>query len=557
MCHTLKKYNQLPHTMPRSRRRAAFALKPDAEDDGPDVDALIDAFRTALACDVIRDVASASASTTEAFESLLLLTADATPTTVKTSRDGAQDAQYDAFGGNLPDDVRDLIFARLSARDAAMLACTCREFRALVGTWRRNAKNLDLPRANSPVRANADVGMYYASRVGSMMRAYPNVQRVSFKKLAKALKPPVEADGDDEDNSRALVAILMAISANNASHSVEAIDFDGCGEWLSEFDVVHVVEICVEGFPHLSSLAWPRARRLTGKGLSRMLTLCGDFIRELRLPGCVSLDEDAIKLALDAARGVRVLDVTGCSGLKQLRLDAHEGARLEIIKAVNCTTMTTCIIRRTAGSNALRTINVADCAALRTLQVQSNSVETLNAAGCRAMETFNCFAPQCETLLLNRCAAFRAMTDEINTVRTKLTSIRTLTLDSCKSLTSSGFDDLLRMCASTLEELSAEGCFSIDRAVITAPNLVKCTFSGSFALQNVRVSSTKCASFVARACKDLTEVRFERGAPALDAFDVRNSNNLRRVIGVRDRRLKRKDITGCPASIEFIENYFS
>ena len=538
------------------RRRAAFALKPDVEEiTAPDVNVLIEAFRTKLACDVIRDVASASATTTEAFELLLELTSDAPSTS--TSSGGIAHAQHDAFGGDLPDDVRDLIFARLSARDAAMLACTCREFRALVGTWRRNAKNLDLPRANAPVRAHSGVGQYYSSRIGSMMRAYPNVQRVSFKKIGKALKPPLEADGDDEDNSRALVEVLMAIGANNASHSIEAIDFDGCGEWLSEYDVVHVTEICVEGFPHLSSLAWPRARWLTGKGLSRTLALCGDCIRELRLPGCVSLDEDAIKLALDAARGVRVLDVTGCSGLKQLRLDAHEGARLEIIKAVNCVTMTTCTIKRTSASNALRTINLADCAALRTLQVQSNSVEMLNAAGCRAMETLNCFAPQCQTLLLNRCAVFRGMTDEINTVRTKLTSIRTLTLDSCKSLTSSGFDDLLRMCAATLEELSAEGCFSIDRAVITAPNLVKCTFSGSFALQNVRISSTKCASFVARACKDLTEVRFERGAPALDAFDARNSTNLRRVIGVRERRLKHKDIMGCPASIEFIENYFT
>ena len=115
-----------------------------------------------------------------------------------------------------------------------------------------------------------------------------------------------------------------------------------------------------------------------------------------------------MKTALDLARDLRALDVTGCWGVKRLVVAAVDAPRLETLKAVNCTSVTALSIRRAAGSNALKTVNAAECAALREFQVQSESVKTLNAAGCRTLETFNAYAPKCETLALNRCATLRA-----------------------------------------------------------------------------------------------------------------------------------------------------
>jgi hypothetical protein len=140
----------------------------------------------------------------------------------------------------------------------------------------------------------------------------------------------------------------------------------------------------------------------------------------------------------------------------------------------------------------------------------------------------------------------------MNTVRTTLPSIKTLKLDSCKVLTSSGFADILNMCGSSLVDLSAEGCFSVERAYIPSPHLLHCALSGCPALQVVRICSANCREFVARACKALTEVRFESGTYDLETFIVRNSGTLKRVFGIRRHRVRNLDVEGCGSSLEFV-----
>ena len=516
-----------------------------------DVDALVEMFASTLDPDLIRDVARGSVDASSALDALLSLSQQQQSNSFETSTSTHRrpmETQY--FGGNLPDDVRDVIFSRLSAKDAAVLACTCREFNALVESWRSRATNLDLPKPSASGKWSD------AERVASMLRAYPNAKRISFKKLGRALKPSAEEDADDWLKLKRVLA--AAARGNDSSKSVEAIDFEGVAEWLTEFSVVEIGEFCRESFPSLTSLSLPRARALTGKGLSRLLQSCGETLRELKLVGCVSLDDDSIRLLLDSARGLRSIDLTGCSGIKQLKVEAQDAPNLERFKAVNCASMTTCSIRRTAASNALKSINLADCSSLRSLQVQSGSVELVNAAGCKSMDILNIFAPRCETLLLNKCASLRGLTEEINTCRTNLSSLAFLTLDSCKVFTSSGFADLLNMCAGTLIELSAEGCFSIERVSCASTKLERCAVSGCVALQVVRLSSANCKRFVARACKTLTEVRFENGSSYnMELFDVRNSAALKRVVGVKRARVRRIDASGCPSDLDFIESAFA
>lgn len=495
-----------------------------------DIRVLIDAFARRLDPNLVRDVAASCDDVERALKNLN----DMAPAPVARAR---EPAHRQVFGGNVPDDVRDVIFRSLSKRDAGALACTCREFRALVSTWRANARRATFPRGSD------------VARVGAMMRSYPNVEEVSFRKLGETLKP--RAGEDEEVAVRRLSRALAAAAANNPKETVRAIDFDGCGGWLSEYAIVELTESCVEMFPSLTSLAWPRARALTGRGVSRALTACRSTLRALTLAGCASLTEEDVKTALDLARDLRALDVTGCWGVKRLVVAAVDAPRLETLKAVNCTSVTTLSIRRAAGLNALKTVNAADCVALREFQVQSESVKTLNAAGCRTLETFNAYAPKCETLALNKCATLRAATTEMNTVRTNISGVRALTLDGCQRLTSSGFANLLDQCASTLERLSAEGCFAVERALVAAPRLERCVLSGCSALEIVRISGAECRAFVARACRSLTEVRFERGTRALDVFDARNSA-LRRVVGVDRRRARVVDVEGCAPSVEFI-----
>jgi len=525
----------------------AFAFRSDVLPDvgsgalaAVDITALIDAF-AGLDAEVVRDVARQCEGVKDAIALLRGLCPERPPV--------AHDVAHGhAFGDVLPDDVRDVIFKSLSARDAAVLACTCKEFRALVASWRRDARRI-APPANARARTTIETFASDVVRLGGMIRAYPNVSAVSFRKMGETLKPPADSAEDDWER---LSNVLTAVAANNASQSIESIDFEGCGEWLSEYGVVAIAERCREIFPALTSIAWTRARALRSSGLSRALAPYGDTLRELKLVGCVSLDEKAIYGALDVARCLRVLDVTGCSGVKRLVLGAHVATRLERLKAVNCKSMTNFSIRRTSDSSALNAVNVADCGSLRELQVQSGSVETISAAGCKALETFNAYAPKCETLLMNKCASLRAVTEEMNTVRSKLPAVKTLKLDSCKVLTSSGFADILNMCGGSLVELSAEGCFSIERAFISSPHLVRCALSGCPALQVARISSANCREFVARACKTLTEVRFESGTYDLGTFDVRNSGTLKRVVGVRRHRVRNLDVDGCGSSLEFI-----
>ena len=88
-------------------------------------------------------------------------------------------AHPQVFGGNVPDDVRDVIFRSLSARDAGALACTCRALRALVSAWRARDGSGAFPRGRG-----SD-----AARVGAMMRSYRTWREVSFRKLGETLKP--------------------------------------------------------------------------------------------------------------------------------------------------------------------------------------------------------------------------------------------------------------------------------------------------------------------------------------------------------------------------------
>lgn len=532
----------------------AFALRdaPPASAPSPhalaraELDALVDAFDE-LGRELVLDVARACVDAKTTLESLHSLS----PARLQASFPTPSTSCASGFlGGTLPDDVRDEIFRYLSPRDAARAACACREFRALVGGWRRNARRLDLPRMDAVRRGTGEVGgRRVVLSVGAMIRAYPNVETVSFKRLGETLRR--EAESDDEAVV-SLSSCLTAIAANNASRSIAEIDFSGCGEWMPSYAVVDVAERCRDLFPSLSSLALARAKTLGGDALASALRICGPSLRELRLIGCVKLDEDAVMRALELAPGLRSLDLTGCLALKRLALEARDVPRLEKLKAVNCAAMESCVVRRANREGALKSLNVADCVALRTFQVQSETLETLNVAGCRSLETFNAHAPRCETLLLNKCASLRHVTEEMHAVAMKMPSVRTLTLDSCKSLTTNGFARLLDMCGS-LVALSAEGCLSVDRAVIASPSLLRCCVSGCPNLEVVRVSSTKCRVFVARACKSLAEVRFERCAYELDVFDVGNSSSLRRVVGVRRPRVRLIDVNGCFGGLEFLE----
>ena len=103
--------------------------------------------------------------------------------------------------------------------------------------------------------------------------------------------------------------------------TVRAIDFDGCGGWLSEYAIVELTESCVEMFPSLTSLAWPRARALTGRGVSRALTACGWSCASAR----------GQRLCVPAVRGERFLLLGEPSGGKpggRMRLArARPGAR--------------------------------------------------------------------------------------------------------------------------------------------------------------------------------------------------------------------------------------
>lgn len=525
----------------------AFALREDAPAPAPsasishyDLDALVYAFGS-LGSDVVRDVARASDGAKSALELLRALSS-----TGAVARELIQgDSEGGFHAGAIPDDVRDLIFGYLSPKDAARAACACREFRVLVRGWRRNARRLDLPRMDGVLDDVRGVKRAIES-VGSIIRAYPNLSAVNFKRLGETLRKACE---DDERAADALGGVLTAIAANNASGSIDEIDFTGCGEWLEAHAVVELAERCRDLFPDLASLSLARAKRLEGDGLAAAMRMCGSSIRELRLTGCVKLDEGAIMRAIDIVPGLRTLDLTGCLGLRRLTLEARDAPKLEQLKAVNCS-LEKFVLRRASRDSHLKVVNVADCSALRFVQVQSESMETLSVAGCRSLETFNVAAPRCETLLVNKCASLREVTEVMNVVTMTIPSVKVLKLDSCKSLTTNGFAQLLDMCSGSLVELSAEGCLSVARASVSSPNLLRCALSGCSRLEVARVSSEKCRSFIARSCKALTEVRFDRGAYELEELDVRNSSALRRIAGARQSHIRRVDVQGCSGSLD-------
>lgn len=147
----------------------AFAFRSDVLPDvgsgalaAVDITALIDAF-AGLDAEVVRDVARQCEGVKDAIALLRGLCPERPPV--------AHDVAHGhAFGDVLPDDVRDVIFKSLSARDAAVLACTCKEFRALVASWRRDARRI-APPANARARTTIETFASDVVRLGGMIRA--------------------------------------------------------------------------------------------------------------------------------------------------------------------------------------------------------------------------------------------------------------------------------------------------------------------------------------------------------------------------------------------------
>ena len=101
-----------------------------------------------------------------------------------------------------------------------------------------------------------------------------------------------------------------------------------------------------------------------------------------------TLTEEDVKTALDLARGLRALDVTGCWG-GEVVVAAVDAPRLETPARTTSVTTLSAVARRVERAQDGERGGVRGPARV---SGAPESVKTLNAAGCRTLETFNAYA---------------------------------------------------------------------------------------------------------------------------------------------------------------------
>ncbi len=475
----------------------------------------------------------------------------------------------------LPAELRLLVLDHLGPREAARAARTCADFAATVRAWRRKARGLVLP-------PDLDAG-----RLEGLVRAYPEVRSLSFRRCARAGGAGARA----ETIARVLRAAVEASrSSAGPPPSLESVDLEGCDAAVTDGTLGAVLDAtfgsaagspspsssAVESFSSVRELKLGRCGRLSDKAMAAMAAHPASRVLSSVSVAGTSVTADGLLSFLFSRRAFPRLEKVDASGCVLVRgaLTLPPTLRLTSLRLQHLPHLSALHANMPAAA-PLRELLVTGCASLRALVVSATKLETINACQCPALERLELRCERLEALAMQHCrslvapAAFECPALE-----------RDLCVSGCVSLAADALEAMVRA-APRLRRLRGDGLASAEGDVrLRSRALREVRLEGCGKLRAVRVAAP-IETLELRACKSLEEVWIEDppedaeeeagegdrdpegeerkdGASGTGAdegarrvrLDLRNCVALTRLVGVRKAAMEGRlvaDLGGCAA----------
>jgi hypothetical protein len=309
-----------------------------------------------------------------------------------------------------------------------------------------------------------------AGRLEGLVRAYPEVRSLSFRRCART----GGAGGRAETIARVLRAAAEASSSAGRA-SLESVDLEGCDAAVTDGTLGAVLDATFGPEDFRGSAA--------GSPSPSLSAVESSSVRELKLGRCGRLSDKAIAAmaAHRASRALSSVSVAGTSvsadGASSL-LSRRAFPRLEKLDASGCVlirgaltlppTLRLTSLRLThlphlsalhanlPADAPLRELLVTGCASLRALVVSATKLETANACQCPALERLELRCERLEALAMQHCrslvapAAFECPALE-----------RDLCVSGCVSLAAEALEAMVRA-APRLRRLRGNGLASAE-----------------------------------------------------------------------------------------------
>ena len=333
-------------------------------------------------------------------------------------------------------------------------ARTCADFAATVRAWRRKARGLVLP-------PDLDAG-----RLEGLVRAYPEVRSLSFRRCARAGGAGARA----ETIARVLrAAVEVSCSSAGPPPSLESVDLEGCDAAVTDGTLGAVLDAtfgsaagspspsssAVESFSSVRELKLGRCGRLSDKAMAAMAAHPASRVLSSVSVAGTSVTADGLLSFLFSRRAfprLEKLDASGCVLVRgaltlppTLRLTSLRLQHLPHLSALHA---------NLPAAAPLRELLVTGCASLRALVVSATKLVTLNACQCPALERLELRCERLEALAMQHCrslvapAAFECPALE-----------RDLCVSGCVSLAADALEAMVRA-APRLRRLRGDGLAS-------------------------------------------------------------------------------------------------
>lgn len=548
-----------------------------------------------LPADLIADVFAACGQDADAAtEALLGMASGAVDGTGSSSDATATAVPAPAPAGPchwdlLPRECRDLVFQRLSLRELAAAARTCREWAAHVRGQRQGLRAVHVPR---------DV-THTALR--GMVAAFASASEVDLSRWRDQLKFP-------HSFRSAFTAIALGAGDRATRVPVSRLVLAKCSS-LMDGDVACLLDT----LPHLRGLDLSGCLQLSDAAMSTLARYsrqptegtegeqncaeesgASEALARLALgtgagsgTSCPSGDASAAGMSASGASGLESPNTAVRRIAAQLRSQQVAAAEVVAAAAATAEGLTDLVLRGAgitakgvrallaAGSATARSLEMLDvsrcpklggdaldvppravlrvlradgCNALRSVVIQlpvSSPLEELSLNECRQLQEVLVVAPRLRRLSVSHCCVLRVLglrcrrLEQLHAVNCTALNLgaggvlfdcprlQELNLFGCRTLNAEGMESAAGS-LKAVAVLDLTGCISLSRLLLPeAPALLRLLVSGCSVLRVVSAAAPQLAELRAKSCTRLMEVRLFTSV--LRVLDLENCENVREV----------------------------
>lgn len=303
-------------------------------------------------------------------------------------------------------------------------------------------------------------------------------------------------------------------------------------------------------------------------------------------------------------KGLTALDVSKCSGLRELWCDHNDIANLNVTNCPNlqvlecswnnltsldvtkCTLLTNlyCVSKNSVwgssidivGGPRLTKLDVSKCSELREFWCRGNDLTELDLANCTNLSSLDCSDNKLTVLDVTKCIALTKLRCWNNQIATLDLSkcrflqelfcgenkIKSLDLSNCPNIVwvNCQMQNAGQNNAGSgsnrgyLEYLNIQGCANLIELICSDNSLASLDCSGFTALTRLDVSFNNLSSLSVQGCAALKDLNCTQNGDRLNTLDVSDCKNLECLLCSYNYELKTLDVSECTKLVQLACN---